>query len=50
MPYALRRLPRTGLYRVYNRATGTVHAKGTTLGRARRQIRLLERLDREAKT
>lgn len=45
MPYKIRKLPNKDLYRVYNTQTGHVHAKGTTLEKAKRMIRLLNAVD-----
>ena len=44
MPYDIIRLP-TGLYMVKNKVTGEIHAKGTTLTKALKQIRLMEMAD-----
>ncbi len=45
MPYTLRKLPRQNKWKVTNKKTGKVHARGTTLTNARRQIRLLNAID-----
>jgi len=45
MPYEIRPLGKRGHYEVINVATGEVHAKDTTLKKAKAQLRLLNRLD-----
>ena len=45
MPFAIRKLPNKDLYRVYNKITGKIHAKATTLDNAKKQIRLLHMVD-----
>ncbi len=45
MPYTLRKLPRQNKWKVMNKKTGKIHARGTTLTNARRQIRLLNAID-----
>lgn len=42
MPYLIRKLPNKDLYRVRNSETGKIHSYGTTLTKAKQQIRLLE--------
>jgi hypothetical protein len=42
MPYFYRKIRGKDLYKVFNRETGEVHAKETTLDKAKAQIRLLE--------
>ena len=42
MPYVIRKLRNQNLYSVKNQITGHVHAYGTTLARAKAQVRLLE--------
>jgi len=49
MPISMRKLPNQELYRVYNKATKKVHAKGTTKEKATRQMRLLNMLDRKGR-
>lgn len=41
MPFTKRKLPGKNLYRVYNTKTKRVHAYGTTLEKAKKQIRFL---------
>ena len=41
MPYTIRKLPNKNLYRVRNPTTGRVFSKGTTLEKARKQVRML---------
>jgi hypothetical protein len=41
MPFTLRKLPKQNLYRVYNSKTKKVHSYGTTLEKAKKQIRFL---------
>jgi hypothetical protein len=41
MPFTMRKLPKKELYRVYNTKTKRVHAYGTTLEKAKKQIRFL---------
>lgn len=45
MPYTIRKLPNKNLYRLRNIDTGKVHAKGTTLENAKKQMRLLNAID-----
>ncbi len=49
MPYRLRKLPGKKLYRVTNAKTGSVKAFGTTLKKAKAQIRLMYMLNRMSK-
>lgn len=42
MPYFYRKIRGKDLYKVFNKETGEVHAKETTLDKAKAQIRLLE--------
>jgi len=42
----MRKIPNKNLYRVYNTKTKKVHAYGTTLKKAKKQIRLLYMVDR----
>lgn len=44
MPYTIRKLPNKELYRV-KKYDGTILAKGTTLKKAKAQIRLLESIE-----
>jgi len=41
MPYAIKQIPHTNMYRVYNLKTGRVYAKHTTKDKAEAQLRLL---------
>jgi len=41
MPYAIRKLPKQNLYRVYNKETKAIHSYGTTLENAKKQVALL---------
>lgn len=45
MPYVLRKIKNKELYSVKNRDTGAVHSYGTTLDKAKKQIRLMQLLD-----
>jgi len=45
MPYTVRRLPHKNLYKVYNTNTKAVHSYGTTLDKAKKQVRLLYMID-----
>lgn len=45
MPYKIRKLPNKDLYRVYNTKTKEIKAKGTTLEKARKMIRLLNAVE-----
>lgn len=45
MPYKIRKLPNKDLYRVYNTNTKEIKAKGTTLDKAKKMIRLLNAID-----
>jgi len=46
MPYAIRRLPHSNLYKVYNLDTGRIYAKHTSKQRAEAQLRLLISLNK----
>jgi len=41
MPYVIRKLPGKSLYRVRAKDTGRVFSKGTTLSKAKAQVRFL---------
>jgi hypothetical protein len=41
MPFGIKKLPNQNKYEVYNELTGMKHSKGTTLEKAKKQIRLL---------
>jgi hypothetical protein len=45
MPYTIRKLPNQDIYRVYNKETKEVKAKGTTLKKAKSMIRLLNAIE-----
>ncbi len=47
MPYKIRKLPGTRKYKVYNPKTRKVFSKGTTLKKAKAQIRFLYMNDRK---
>jgi len=46
MPYSIRKLPGKEKYRVRQMNTGKIVAKGTTLKKAKAQVRLLYALNR----
>ena len=45
MPYTIRKLPNKDLYRVYNTTSKEIKAKGTTLDKAKKMVRLLNAID-----
>ena len=45
MPYEIRKLPNTNMYRVRNKETGAIKASATTKQNAQRQVRLLNSLE-----
>jgi hypothetical protein len=45
MPYKIRKLPNQEEYKVFNKKTGLVHSKGSTLANAKKQITLLNMID-----
>ena len=45
MPYVIRKIRNKQLYSVKNAKDGTLHAKGTTLTKAKKQVRLLYLLE-----
>ena len=47
MPYKIIKLPNSNLYKVINKNTLQVHSKHTTLALAKKQVRLLESLDKK---
>jgi hypothetical protein len=49
MPYSIRKLPNSSLYRVRNIDTGEIKAKATTMKNAIRQIRYLHMIDHKSK-
>jgi|LauGreDrversion4_2_1035121.scaffolds.fasta_scaffold25237_2 hypothetical protein len=46
MPFVMKNIPHTYKWRVMNKETGKVFAKGTTRKKAERQIRLLYMMER----
>lgn len=46
MPYKLRKIRNKDLYKVYNTETKKIHSKGTSLDKAKAQIRLLNQLEK----
>ena len=50
MPYSIRKLPNKNLYRVRKKNTGEVLSRGTTLSKAKAQVRLLMMLHRKKMT
>lgn len=49
MPYEIRKLPNSNMYRVRNKITGEVKATSTTKQNAQRQVRLLNSLEEKPK-
>lgn len=47
MPYKSRKIKGKNLYKVYNSVTGKIHSYGTTLDKAKAQIRLLNSIEGE---
>lgn len=47
MPYSIRKLPGKNLYRVRQKNTGEVLSRGTTMNKAKAQVRLLMMLHRK---
>ena len=45
MPYKIRKLPNKELYRVYNKNTKEIKARGTTLVKAKAMIRILNAIN-----
>jgi hypothetical protein len=45
-PFVIRKIKNQNLYSVKNRDTGAVHSYGTTLDKAKKQIRLMYFTDR----
>ena len=45
MPYKIRKLPNKDEFKVFNKKTGVVHAKDTTLAKAKKQVTLLNMID-----
>lgn len=48
MPWKIRKLPNKNRFRVYNAETGEIHAKGTSLENAKKQVRLLYLVEKTA--
>jgi len=48
MPYEIKKVSKSK-YQVINKITGKIHAKGTTLEKAKKQIKLMEYLDSRKK-
>ena len=46
MPYTIRKLPNQNKYRVKNKETGKIFSHHTTLSNAKKQVRLLESLEK----
>ena len=49
MPYSIRKVRNKNCYKVKNKKTGKVHAKCTTLEKAKRQVRLLHSIQKQKK-
>ncbi|KKL08408.1 hypothetical protein LCGC14_2576150 [marine sediment metagenome] len=49
MPFAIRDAP-GGKFKVVNKVTGNVHSKATTMAKARGQIAIMERAERQSNT
>lgn len=49
MPYEIRKLPNSKLYRVSNKETKEIKANATTKQNAQRQVRLLNSLEKDKK-
>lgn len=49
MPYIIRKVRNVDCWRVKNKVSGKIHAKCTTLAKAKAQKRLLENIDVKAK-
>lgn len=47
MPYAVRKLPESPLYEVYNKRTKRHYAKHTTKEKAEAQVRLLHMMEKK---
>lgn len=47
MPYEIRKIPNSKLYKVINIETGAVKANHTTRQNAQRQVRLLQSLEKD---
>jgi len=49
MPVKVRKLPNKNRYKVYDPKTGRIHAKSTTLKKAKAQKRLLDQIVKKKK-
>lgn len=49
MPYTIRKVPRKKCYQVKNMKSRRVHAKCTSLSKAKKQVRLLYAIDNNPK-
>lgn len=47
MPYAIRRVPQSPFYTVFNEKTKRVYAKHTTKEKAEAQVRLLHQMEKK---
>lgn len=47
-PWTLRKIANQNLYTVKNRLTGEVHSKGSTLTKAKMQVRILNHIEKLA--
>lgn len=47
MPYKIRKLRNKDLYQVKNSKTGEIHSKHSTLMNAKKQVRLLHKIDKQ---
>lgn len=45
MPYKIRKLPNVSEFKVYNKLTGVVHSKSSSLPNAKKQVTLLNMID-----
>lgn len=45
MPYKIQKIRNKNLYKVYNTWTGRIHSKGTTMDKAKSQVRLLHQIE-----
>lgn len=46
MPYVFRKIANKNLYTVKNSITGEVHSKGSTLTKAKMQVRILNHIEK----
>jgi hypothetical protein len=47
MPHCMRKLRNQDLYKVFNKATGEIKSSGSTKEDAKKQLRLLKRLEKK---